>query len=85
MKIDTTTKKATQSLMEKVFNTMCRVAVLDDWKTDKYDLLSKKLIAFHSPIGLIRFYILNSNHEIKLSSKDTRKLSKIIEYLESSR
>ena len=43
MKKDSTTKKETQSLIGKVFNTMCRMAVLDDWKTEKYNLLSKKL------------------------------------------
>lgn len=80
---DSATNEEIHSLTWTVFNSMCKVAILDNWKIEKYGLSSKKLIAFHSPIGLIRFYFTSSNREINLSLKDTRKLSRMVEYLES--
>ena len=83
MDSDSITNEENQTLTKAIFNSISKAAILENWKVDKYDLLSRKLIAFHTPIGLIRFYVKSNNREINLNPKDTGKWSKMLEYLES--
>ena len=83
MDSNSTTNEEIHSLTSAIFNSISKAAILENWKVEKFELLNRKLIAFHSPIGLIRFYVKSNNREINLSPKDTGKWSKMREYLES--